>query len=160
MATSNTKAERVLKLFQFNSIILRWGVCVFCLIHTPNWWQDWKQNLGVFLAKYLLNAFANLLCVHAKWLQSCLTLCDTMDCSPLGSSVRGILQARILECTAMPSSRGSSQPRDQTCVSQVSCIGRWILYHQCHYFLNQKAFLLFPYIRRKRFILNGFKRFS
>ena len=33
----------------------------------------------------------------AKWLQSCLTLCNPMDCSPLGSSVHGILQARILE---------------------------------------------------------------
>ena len=49
--------------------------------------------------------------------QSCLTLCDSMNCSPPGSSVPGILQARILECVAMPSSRGSSRPRDQTCVS-------------------------------------------
>ena len=48
----------------------------------------------------------------AKSLQSCPTLCDPMDCSPPGSSVRGILQARILEWVAMPSSRGSSQPRD------------------------------------------------
>ena len=51
--------------------------------------------------------------------QSCLTLCDPMDCSPPGSSVHGILQARILECVAMPSSRGSSQPRDQTQVSHT-----------------------------------------
>ena len=36
-------------------------------------------------------------CVHAKSLQLCLTLCNPMDCSPLGSSVHGILQARILE---------------------------------------------------------------
>ena len=42
--------------------------------------------------------------------QSCLTLCDPVDCSPLGSSVHGILQTRILEWVAMPSSRGSSQP--------------------------------------------------
>ena len=40
----------------------------------------------------------------------------------------GTLQARILEWVAMPSSRGSSQPRDWTCVSYVSCIGRRILY--------------------------------
>ena len=45
-------------------------------------------------------------------------LCDTMDCSPPGSSVHGILQARVLEWIAMPSSRGSSRPRDGT---QVSC---------------------------------------
>ena len=45
---------------------------------------------------------------------SCPTLCDPMDCSPPGSSVYGILQARILEWVAVPSSRGSSQPRDWT----------------------------------------------
>ena len=50
----------------------------------------------------------------AKLFQSCLTLCDSMDCSPPGSSVHGILQARILEWVAMPSSRGSSLPRDRT----------------------------------------------
>ena len=47
----------------------------------------------------------------------CLTLCDPVDCSPPGSSVHGILQAKILEWVAMPSSRGSSRPRAQTCVS-------------------------------------------
>ena len=50
----------------------------------------------------------------ARALQSCLTLCDPMDCSPPGSSVRGILQARILEWVAMPSTMGSSCPRDRT----------------------------------------------
>ena len=50
---------------------------------------------------------------------SCVWLFATMDCSPPGSSVHGILQARILEWVAIPFSRGSSQPRDQT---QVSCI--------------------------------------
>ena len=44
--------------------------------------------------------------------QSCLTLCDPMDCSPPDSSVHGILQARILEWGAIPSSRGPSQHRD------------------------------------------------
>ena len=51
-----------------------------------------------------------------------------MECSPPGSSVHGILQARILEWVAISSSRGSSQPRDQTHVSCVSFIGRQILY--------------------------------
>ena len=46
-----------------------------------------------------------------------------------GSSVHGILQARILEWVTMPSSRGSSQSRDQTLVSYVSCIDRRVLYH-------------------------------
>ena len=44
--------------------------------------------------------------------QSLATLCDSMDCSLPGSSVHGILQARILEWVAIPFSRGSSQPRD------------------------------------------------
>ena len=70
---------------------------------------------------------AGLCC--AKSSQSCLTLWDIMDFKPAGSSVHGILQARILEWVAMPSSRGSSWPRDKTHVSYVSCIGRWILYH-------------------------------
>ena len=47
---------------------------------------------------------------------------------PRGSSVCGILQARMLEWVAILSSRGSSQPRDQTHVSSVSCIGRRVLY--------------------------------
>ena len=51
--------------------------------------------------------------------QSCLTLCRPMDCSPPGSSIHGILQARVLEWVAIPSSRGSFQLRAQT---QVSCI--------------------------------------
>ena len=45
-----------------------------------------------------------------------------MDRSPPDSSVHGILQARILERVAISSSRGSSQPRDQTCISHISCI--------------------------------------
>ena len=61
--------------------------------------------------------------------QSCPTLYNPMDCSLLGSSVHGILQARILEWVAMCSSRGSSQPRDPTCASYIFNIGRQVLYH-------------------------------
>ena len=52
--------------------------------------------------------------------QSCSTLCDPMDCSPPGSSVHEILQERILEWVAMPSSRESSRPRDRTQVSLIA----------------------------------------
>ena len=52
--------------------------------------------------------------------QFCPTLYDTMDCSLPGSSVHGILQARILEWVAMPSSRGSSQPRNRTQGSRIA----------------------------------------
>ena len=56
------------------------------------------------------------------------TLCNPTDCSPPGSSVHGIPQARILEWVAILSSRGSSWPRDGTHVSCSFCIGRWVLY--------------------------------
>ena len=52
--------------------------------------------------------------VHTQSLQSCLTLYSPVDCSLPISSVHGVLQARILEWVDMPSSRGSSQPRDLT----------------------------------------------
>ena len=64
----------------------------------------------------------------APLLQLCLTLWDPMDCSPPGSSVHGILQARILEWVTMPFSRESPQPTDQTgisCASCISCIESW-----------------------------------
>ena len=64
--------------------------------------------------------------------QLCPTLCNPMDCSPSGSSVHGILEARILEWLAILFSRGSSSPGMEP-VSRVSCIGRWVLYHQCHF---------------------------
>ena len=67
--------------------------------------------------------------LRAKSLQSCPFLCDPMDCSPPGSSVHGILQARILEGVARPFSRGSFRPRDRTWVSclQVNSLllGYW-----------------------------------
>ena len=52
-----------------------------------------------------------------------------IDCRPQAPLVHGILQARILKWVAMPFSRGSSRPRDWTCVSYVSCTGRQVLYH-------------------------------
>ena len=67
-----------------------------------------------------------LACIHA---QSYPVLGSPIDCSPPGSSVHGILQARALEWVAISSSRGFSWPRDQTHISCVSCIRRQILYH-------------------------------
>ena len=62
------------------------------------------------------------MCMRAKSLQSFPTLCNPMDYSLSGSSVHGILQVRILEWVVMPSSRGSSQPRDRT---HTSCPLHW-----------------------------------
>ena len=56
----------------------------------------------------------------AQYFPSCLTLCSPMSCSPSGSSVHGILQARMLEWVAMPSSRGSSQTRELTWISCIA----------------------------------------
>ena len=55
-----------------------------------------------------------------KVAQSCLTLCDPMDCSPTGFPVHEIFQARVLEWVAISFSRGSSRPRDQTWVSHIA----------------------------------------
>ena len=79
-----------------------------------------KQNKQTNKRKHL-NSHATLTnaYIHAKSLQSCPTLCNSMDCRPPGSSVHGILQATILELVAMPSSRGSSWPRDWTWFSYL-----------------------------------------
>ena len=75
---------------------LHFSECQACLSFLSEDSSHWIQVLKVLAA------------------QSCLTLCDPMDCRPPGSSVHRILQARILEWVAIPSSRGSSQPRDRT----------------------------------------------
>ena len=63
-------------------------------------------------AIYILYIDKYSMCVHVQLLHSCLTLCDPVDHSPSGSSIHGILQARILEWVAMSFSRESSQFRD------------------------------------------------
>ena len=92
------------------------------VIHTPLFISKTSHSYIYRLSLYIYS-----LCVVFLVAQSCLTLCYPMDCSLPGSSVHGILQARILEW--LPSSRGSSQPRDRT---QVSCIagGLYCLSHQ------------------------------
>ena len=80
----------------------------------------------------------NAIIVHACS-QSCLT--PWTWGSPPGSSVHGILQARILEWVTIPFSRGSSQPRDRTYVSCGSCTGGWIVYHLSHVLLTKYNFL-------------------
>ena len=84
--------------------------------------QDWKGKHKVTLGVCVC------VCVCVKSFQWCLTPYP-MDCSPPGSSVQGILQARILEWVAITPSRESFQPRDWTPISYVSCVGRQVLYH-------------------------------
>ena len=75
------------------------------------WWRSITIFFKISSANYQL--------LKVLVAPSCLTLCDPMDYSPPGSSVRGILQARILEQVAIPFRRESSRTRGQT---QVSCI--------------------------------------
>ena len=79
---------------------------------------------------------------HMLSLQSCSTLCNPMDCSPPDSSAHGILQARILEWVAMPSSRGSFRTRNQIQVSYISGISRRVLYHYWFWGLGSNSHLL------------------
>ena len=85
-------------------LVIMWQRCKF--LHSTNalqcqWGWDHSSFYGVW-------SKAGVECVHDKSLRSCLALCDAMDCGPSGSFVHGILQARILEWVAVPSSRGSS----------------------------------------------------
>ena len=99
---------KILLFFTCKSGIIRVPTLQACYItQLTVHYEDWKTNCACT-------------CRHALSLQLCLTLCDSMDHSPPGSSVHRIFLARILEWVAMPSSRGSSPPRDWT---RVSCAG-------------------------------------
>ena len=72
------------------------------------------------------------LCVQAKSLSRVWLFVTAWTVAPLASCVHKILQARVLEWVAIPFSKRSSQPRDWTCISYVSCMDRWVLYYWCH----------------------------
>ena len=109
----------ILSLLHKVSIILTTGIFLYCL-YTDS---DLKHHHLVTQAlkserlRFLILILLLVVCIHAKSLQSCPTLYDLVDCRPPDSSVYGILQARILEWIASHSSRGSSQPRNQTCIT-------------------------------------------
>ena len=95
-----------------------------CLLH---WLED---SLPV---SHLGSPYEMMRTCILKSLKSCLNLCNPVDCSPLGFSVHGILQARILEWLAMPFSRVSSRQRNQTYISSVFCIAdSLMLSHRGH----------------------------
>ena len=80
-----------------------------------------QKNLAVLELSLNVSRFETAYTMkESEVAQSCPTLCDPVDCSPPGSSVHGILQARILEWVAISFSRGSSWPRDQTWVSHIA----------------------------------------
>ena len=75
-------------------------------------------------SQHIIKAIEVVVCVVCLIAKSCPTLCDPMDSNPPGSSVHGILQARILEWVAIPFARVSSQPRDNTSYHLLSI--HWI----------------------------------
>ena len=88
--------------------------------------SPWGHHYKSATSKPEINSVYVCVCVCARMhsrthvcsvTSSCLTLCDPKDYSPPGSSIHGILQARILEWVAMPVLRGSSNPRFWTCAS-------------------------------------------
>ena len=84
----------------------------------------WRSGGSFFLLFFFFKNIylaMRVLFVVCKHPQSCPTLSDLMDCSLPGSSVPGILQAGVFEWVAISSSRGSSQHRDQTRISYISC---------------------------------------
>ena len=104
------------RLFFFFTVIMCWQNWVICPVERPH---------GVINTFFSLCTFYRLRfgsCCSVA--QSCPALCDPRHGSMPGSSVRGISQAGILEWVAIPFSRGSSRPRDQT---RVSCIAGGLL---------------------------------
>ena len=86
----------------------------------------------LILSKIYINIFSALIIyffIVYSVAQSCPTLCSPVNCTVHQAPFHGIFQARIPEQVAISCSRRSSQPRDQTHISCVSCIGRQILYH-------------------------------
>ena len=98
-----------------------WRATIHGVTKSQTWLSDWTELNWAYCKqiKYICPKYLPVTCCCCLVTKLCLTLWDPMDCSPPSSSVCGILQARILEWAAIPSSRGSSWPRDQT---QVSCV--------------------------------------
>ena len=91
---------------------------------------------------------SSLHCCLCSVVQSCPTFCNRMDCSPPGSTIHWILQARILEWVVISSSRGSFQLRDRTSISWVSCTTGWFFSTEplgkSHTTLHTSAFCQLP----------------
>ena len=111
----------------YSLIAYKWEQCHFQFFITVyNICETHLCFLCMYMSVFISFFFHSARCSTAK---SCPTVCSPLHCSPSGSSVRGISQARILEWVAISSFRGSFQPRDGTRISYISCIGRELLYH-------------------------------
>ena len=109
------RASQVVQIFmavKLFCMILWWWSHVFLYLNKPMECTTASMNPNVNYGLWVI--------VRVKSLKLCPTVCNPMDCSLSGPSVHGILQARILEWVAISFSRGSSRPRDQTCVSHIA----------------------------------------
>ena len=102
----------------FSILWVNFSLTCWCSLKAKAFNLDTVQFTYFFLLFFmLLVSYLSCYCLVAK---SCLTHCDPMDCSTPGSSIRGILQARILEGTAISFSRGFFWPRDWTHISSLA----------------------------------------
>ena len=136
MYTTITSSQTLLELMAFR---VSWlavaaakptGTQVTALLYDSCPQIFWGLLQIPFFTKPLLVTRTFCVCVHTC---ICLVMSDSlwpMDCSPPGSSVHGILQARITEGVTIPFFKACSWARDRTRVSCISCIGRWVL-NQC-----------------------------
>ena len=131
---------QVSAFFFFKHIYL-WIVYHCCVLVFSDYWEGKKPSLAwvkylntisfiypqfpFFFSSFLTNNYLGVwfyfvhACMHAKLFQPCLTLCHPTDCTLPGFSVHGILQVRIWDWVAVPSSKGSSRPRNWTHVSYI-----------------------------------------
>ena len=127
--------------FFFFKHIYLWIVYHCCVLVFSDYWEGKKPSLAwvkylntisfiypqfpFFFSSFLTNNYLGVwfyfvhACMHAKLFQPCLTLCHPTDCTLPGFSVHGILQVRIWDWVAVPSSKGSSRPRNWTHVSYI-----------------------------------------
>jgi len=132
--------DHILSEMQYMSAISKATECSLFIFKTNNQTSQQSKSMPQPLMPKMLNLTESMktykifwncylfsigACMYEKLLYLHLTLCNPMECSPSGSSVHWILQAKIVEWVAMPYSRGSFQPRDQTCDFRDSCIAGW-----------------------------------
>ena len=111
-----------------------WHAAIHGVAKNRTWLSDWTE---------LTSSVGKESESESEVTQSCSTLCDPMDYSLPGSSLHGILQARVLEWVAISSSRGSSWPRDQTHVSSVSCLAGRLFTHRA---ITETQMSLYSYL--------------
>ena len=111
---------------------------------TEKIWLLVSETLTLVPALYIISHINDQLSCLCSITLPCLILCNPLDCSPPGSSVHGIFQARILGQIAISYSRGSSQPRDW---AHVSSISRQILYYRATWeahFIHSSVYTSIP----------------